>query len=67
MPNCTHWNKISCKESTTKDTEWRTQMSHFENEELKEKVFEDLCEELGHEPDEQTLTQAIEERMEHVG
>jgi hypothetical protein len=42
-------------------------MSHFENEELKEKVFEDLCEELGHEPDEQTLTQAIEERMEHVG
>jgi len=42
-------------------------MSHFGNEDLKEKVFEDLCEELGHEPDEQTLKQAIQERMENIG
>ena len=34
---------------------------------LKEKVFEDLCEDLGHEPDSQTLEQAIEERMEDDG
>ena len=42
-------------------------MSHLGNEELKEKVFEDLCEDLGHEPDAQTLEQAIEERMADDG
>ena len=30
-------------------------MSHIGNDQLKEQVFEDLCEDLGHEPDEQTL------------
>ena len=42
-------------------------MSHVGNDELKEQVFDDLCEELGHEPNEQTLKQAIEERMGNVG
>ena len=42
-------------------------MSHIGNDNLKEKVFEDLCEDLGHEPDSQTLEQAIEERMEDDG
>ncbi len=42
-------------------------MSHIGNDQLKEHVFEDLCEDLGHEPDEQTLEQAIEERMANDG
>jgi len=56
---CTHWNKIDCQ--------GETQMGHVGNDELKEQVFDDLCEELGHEPDEQTLKQAIQERMENIG
>ena len=42
-------------------------MGHVGNDELKEQVFDDLCEELGHEPDEQTLEQAIQERIENIG
>ncbi len=42
-------------------------MSHIGNDNLKEQVFEDLTEDLGHEPDAQTLEQAIEERMANDG